>query len=314
MTSYKNKLVTFFSLSLLALVVIVGLPQPVAALSLGNSLEVRANIKEKNEIKVKTENKNSVEATTTEEVSTTTDSDGDFDYKNDDNLPPGIKTAPGIEKRVETGKWLPQGLLKFFDRSESNDASVNIRLNGFEVETATSSASIYFKTNIDTKGVLTYSASSSLSDATVIDLALADEHNITLSDLEAGTVYYFQIKLETASGEASYDSRVRTLATIEIDTDFPEINFFHIFSVKENSANVIWITTEKTTGKVWVSATSSVDTTVTPTFENTDSSYFHVFDLADLEADTDYYVKVSSTDGADNTTFSEVLSFTTDTE
>ncbi len=314
MTSYKNKLMTFFSLGLLALVAMAGLPQPVAALSLGNSLEVRANIKEKNEVKVKVENKNSVKITTTEEVSTTTDSDGDFDYKSNDNLPPGIKTAPGIEKRVETGKWLPQGLLKFFDRSESNDDSVNIKLSSFEVGASTTSASVYFKTNVETQGVLIYSASSSLSDTTVVDLALGGEHDITLSDLEAGTVYYFQIKLETAGGEASYDSRVRTLATLEVDTDFPTINFFHIFSVKENSANIIWITTEKTTGKVWVSATSSVDTTITPTFENTDSSYFHVFNLIDLEADSDYYVKVSSTDGADNTTFSEVLLFTTDAE
>lgn len=314
MKSYKNKLIPILSLSALALVAIIGLPQSASAIGFGNALEVRADVKDK---KVKVENKNSVVVKTTDsQTSTTTEDDSDLDYKNDENLPKGIRTAPGIEKRVEEGKWLPQGILKFFDRDNDNDddGEVEIKISDFKVSASTTSANIYFKTNIETKGTLTYSASSSLSNATVVNLALDDEHNINLINLEDDTVYYFQVKLETADGKSSYESRVRALSTSEVDVDLPKINFFHTFSVQADSANVIWITSEKTSSKVWVSATSSVDTTVAPTMQNASGSYFHVFELVDLEAGTDYYVKVSSTDSADNTTFSEVLSFTTDTE
>jgi len=315
MKSYKNKLIPILSLSALALVAIIALPQSASAIGFGNALEVRADVKDK---KIKVENKNSVVVKTTDsQTATTTEDDSDLDYKNDENLPKGIRTAPGIEKRVEEGKWLPQGILKFFDRDNDNDdddGEVEIKISDFKVSASTTSANIYFKTNVETKGALTYSASSSLSNATVVNLALDDEHNVNLTNLEDDTVYYFQVKLETADGKSSYESRVRALSTSEVDVDLPKINFFHTFSVQADSANVIWITSEKTSSKVWVSATSSVDTTVAPTMQNASGSYFHVFELVDLEVGTDYYVKVSSTDSADNTTFSEVLSFTTDTE
>lgn len=336
MKSYKNKLIPILSLSALALVAIIASPQSASAIGFGNALEVQDDVKAKN---FKVENKNinstlvrgldyypeqtgaddktlSISAT----IHSTTTSDSDLDYKNDENLPKGIRTAPGIEKRVEEGKWLPQGILKFWDRDNDDDndqdgeVEVKIKISDFKVSASTTSANIYFKTNVETKGTLTYSASSSLSNATVVNLALDDEHNINLINLEDDTVYYFQVKLETADGKSIYESRVRALSTTEVDTDLPKINFFHTFSVQADSANVIWITSEKTSSKVWVSATSSVDTTVAPTMQNVSGSYFHVFELVDLEADTDYYIKVSSTDSADNTTFSEVLSFTTDTE
>ncbi len=333
MKSYKNKLIPILSLSALALVAIIALPQSASAIGFGNALEVRDNIKDKN-IKVENKNINSTlvrgldyypEQTGADDkplsisttIHSTTTSDSDLDYKNDGNLPKGIRTAPGIEKRVEEGKWLPQGILKFFDRDNDNDdddGQVEIKISDFKVSASTTSANIYFKTNVETKGTLTYSASSSLSNATVVNLALDGEHSVNLASLEDDTVYYFQVKLETADGKSTYESRVRALSTSEVDVDLPKINFFHTFSVNENSASVIWITSEKTSSKVWVSATSSVDTTVAPTMQNASGSYFHVFELVDLEADTDYYVKVSSTDSADNTTFSEVLSFTTDTE
>ncbi len=316
MKSYKNKIISSLGLSVLVLVVVGILPQSVEAIGFGNALEVRADVKVKN---VKVENKNSATVQVETDQDGATTSDSDLDYKNDDNLPKGIRTAPGIEKRVEEGKWLPKGILKFWNRNDDGDegggeVEVKIKIVDFKVNASTTSANIYFKTNFETKGTLTYSASSSLSNATVVNLALDDEHNINLTNLDDDTVYYFQVKLETADGKATYESRVRTLATGEVDITLPKINFFHTFSVQETSANVIWITSEKTNSKVWVSATSSVDVTVAPTMQNTNSSYFHVFELTDLEADTDYYVKVSSIDSANNTTFSEVLSFTTDAE
>lgn len=317
MKSYKNKIISSLGLSVLALVVVGVLPQSASAIGFGNALEVRDNIKDKN---IKVENKNSVMVrTVNSQTSTTTEDDSDLDYKNNENLPNGIRTAPGIEKRVEEGKWLPKGILKFWNRNDDGDeddgeVEVKIKMVDFKVNASTTSANIYFKTNVETKGTLTYSASSSLSNATVVNLALDDEHNTNLTNLDDDTVYYFQVKLETADGKSAYESRVRALSTSEVDVDLPKINFFHTFSVKENSASVIWITSEKTSSKVWVSATSSVDTTVAPTMQKTEGSYFHVFELGDLEAATDYYVKVSSTDSANNTTFSEVLSFTTDAE
>ena len=118
MKSYKNKIISSLGLSVLVLVVVGILPQSVEAIGFGNALEVRADVKVKN---VKVENKNSATVQVETDQDGATTSDSDLDYKNDDNLPKGIRTAPGIEKRVEEGKWLPKGILKFWNRNDDGD-------------------------------------------------------------------------------------------------------------------------------------------------------------------------------------------------
>lgn len=358
-------------------------------------------------------------------VGASVNSEVDLSYKDNENLPKGIRQAPGIEKRVNDGKGLPFGILKKIlgdddqpdDDSDDDDSDdddtddTEIQILNPNVDISDTTATISFETNIETKGSLKYGTNSDPDTMTTVDLTLASVHEIVLEglspetkyyvkinltnddesvDFESGTrsfttdaspdeeveivvtdheinvsgvdvtislvtnvetkgkliysdssdfasstevnlelssshevvlgglaeetTYYFKIELTNEDESASLQSDARTFTTEDLDTEGPNIMFLHVFDVETNSVNVIWITTESSDAKVWVSTESDVDTTVEPTIENFDSKFFHVFEVADLEAGTEYYLKVSSSDASNNTTFSETLTFTTDVE
>lgn len=251
--------------------------------------------------------------------------DEDYDYKQDERLPKGIRRSPGIEKNVAENKNFPWGIWKKVfgdddydqgddedDENDDDNSSVTIEVNNPNIEVSDSDAQIYFETSVDTRGTLVYSTDSDLDSYESIDLDLKSNHIVNISGLEDNTTYYLKLNLETENGEGTYESNVRSFTTLKSDTEAPNIMFYHEFNVDSDSAYVIWITSEKTDSKLWVETDENIDTGVEPVLFKTDLSVFHVFKIPDLDADTDYYVKVSSSDELGNETFSDTISFKTD--
>lgn len=270
-------------------------------------------------------------------LSANTRIDVDFD---DDDLPKGIQHAPGIKKRVEDGKGFPKGILKKLfkdddrgehgrhhdddddhdDDSDHHTSEIQIvRRSGSVTDT---SATFSFETNVQTEGSFYYSTDSDLNSKTEIDLTLDTDHNVVLDNLEPETRYYFRFELTTEDNTDEFETRTRSFVTKatdntsnedDVDVDGPNILFFHTFDVETNSVNLIWLSSESSDAQVWISTNADVETTGDPVAVNTDLKIFHLFELDELEADTEYFIKVSSTDESGNTTFSETISFTTDT-
>lgn len=310
----KNKLM---SIGVFALAASLIVPTSIGAEGLGIGLNL--GVEATNELKAEKKS-NRFDINSNSEVNQELDINMD-DYKENENLPEGIRKSPGIEKRVEEDRGFPKGILKFFtgfftgDEDDDDDSEVvEIKLSNLDIEAEVSTAKIEFETNIETEGVLRYSKDSDLEDSSEVDIDLSEEHSVLIEDLESDTKYYFRIELETGDGEMDYESDIEDFKTKELDDESPELSFLHLFSIGSDNASIIWITTEKSDAEIWFSTDSEVDTTVDANISDSDLSLFHAHELVNLEADTEYYVKVSSTDEQGNSSISEALSFTTDTE
>lgn len=240
------------------------------------------------------------------------------EVEENENLPKGIRHAPGIKKRLDDGKGLPWGIFKNFwnrnhdDDNDSDDEDVvEIDIDNLEVTTTSDGATVSFETNVMTSGTLTYSTDSDLDGGVVVNLSLNDEHSVDLEDLESDTKYYYSIDLED-EGDLTYEGDIHSFTTEEVDDEAPSISMLNVFAVSEDSAYVIWFTTEDSDSKVWIGTDSDVDTEVGANYFEEDLVNLHIVHLTNLEADTTYYFKVSSSDSSDNEDLSETESFTTD--
>ncbi len=95
------------------------------------------------------------------------------------------------------------------------------------------------------------------------------------------------------------------------DTRAPKLLSVMIVDRTETSARVLWLTTERTDSKVWVSTSSSVDTSSAATVSSAELSFLHSLSVTNLTPNTTYYYVVASTDASGNISKSEVKSFTT---
>lgn len=194
------------------------------------------------------------------------------------------------------------------------DESSEITVNRWAVNSGPSSATISFRTNIETRGEVEYSTSPNFDDSSSMGLSLAQDHSVYLSGLSANTVYYFRVALSDDSGEIDFTSQVRTFETEDEDEDKPRLIFLNVFGVDSDSATVIWLTNRSSNGKIWVETDSEVNVAMDPIMENDDETYLHIFHLTDLSADTEYHLKVASGNDSGQITYSSTLSFMTDVE
>ena len=244
--------------------------------------------------------------------------------QDDDRLPLGIRIASGIEKRIENGKGFPLGIISRWlnndhdndnDDDEDQDENVAIRFGRLNIDVDDSSANISFRTNVETRGEIEYSKVATLRNSEKVALALNTEHSVKLEGLSADSTYYLKITLEDKDGDKKFESQIRSFTTdkeADVDVQKPRIGFLHFFNVEQESASVIWVTNEPTNGSVWISEDAGVDTTVTADYKNNNLAHFHVFNLTNLSADTEYHVVVASADASGNTSYSAEISFMTD--
>ncbi|MDO8435611.1 MAG: fibronectin type III domain-containing protein [bacterium] len=135
-------------------------------------------------------------------------------------------------------------------------------------------------------------------------------HTAELTGLTPNTAYFYVVKAVDASGNIGV-SEVRSFTTASADAIAPIIFGPFAIQVGKDGARIIWSTDERANGKVWVSASSPVDRTGTPSASNTALTLFHDFSLSGLASNTLYRVMVSSTDVGGNVSLSQEATFTT---
>lgn len=238
------------------------------------------------------------------------DEDEDHDYKDDDRLPPGLRRAPGIEKRVEDGKGLPFGWwFRLFGSGHNGNGTTtpptfNFVLSNVNSSVSTSSATISWNTNRASDSKVFYSTTSpaTISNSLVSNGSLVFNHSLALSGLEPATTYYYFVTSTTNGGETATSSAgsftTNTLPTP--DTEAPEIVFSTIIDLTESSARFIWVTDESSNSKVWVSTTTPVDLSGTANSESSTLAYYHNLLVSGLSASTTYYYVLSSADANGN--------------
>ncbi len=150
--------------------------------------------------------------------------------KNDSRLPPGIRHAPGIEKRIENGKGLPNGLMKFLNgfpwgshhqkgssthptstppATTTPDVTAPKILSNLVHAVSSSSASFFVLTNekADAKIWLgtTTPVNTSVS-ATASSSAFVSFHDLNVTGLASSTLYYYVLGVSDHIGNMATTS------------------------------------------------------------------------------------------------------------
>jgi len=133
-------------------------------------------------------------------------------------------------------------------------------------------------------------------------------HSVTLTGLNASTTYYFKARSADPSSNSS-DSSISSFTTASPDTTGPNISSINTSDLTEDSATITWTTNEGATSFVEYSTSTGFSTgTIQGSF---DYSTSHSITLHGLDASTQYYFKVRSTDSSGNESISSENSFST---
>ncbi|OHA57715.1 MAG: hypothetical protein A2114_02450 [Candidatus Vogelbacteria bacterium GWA1_51_14] len=238
---------------------------------------------------------------------------GDYNYQEDERLPRGLRTAPGIEKRVENGKGLPFGWwLKLFgggnnddnDDDNSTTTPAILTISGITETVGTSTVTIGWHTNLNATSEISYGTSSTLvatSSVVASSSALVSNHAIALSGLAPDTTYYYRLTSTADSKTATSSINQFTTDVLPIpDTNPPNIIFTIVTGVDEDSARLVWVTNEAADSKLWVSTSSPVNISGAPNASSTNLTYYHDLTAIGLASTTTYYYFLSSADAASN--------------
>ncbi len=166
-------------------------------------------------------------------------------------------------------------------------------------------ASIEWQTNIPATSTVVYSSNPDFSAYFVSSATdSVSVHQITLTDLSIGTIYYFYVKSGNAVDDNGGSYYYFSTAN---DANSPQICNISSFA-KENSGLILWETDELSNSKVVYGTTTncgsetSLDNTLTKK---------HVASISGLSASTTYYYRVVSCDANSNCATSSLNSFTT---
>jgi len=171
------------------------------------------------------------------------------------------------------------------------------------------SATVIWHTNEYATSQVFYGLTSAYGDSTSLNHLRVLNHAVNLTDLQANTLYHFQVSSIDASGnEAS--SGDYTFQTTAADTIPPVISNVASSGVTDVSAAITWTTNEPATSRVQYGLTFNYEL-ATPL--DTGLVLNHQVNLTSLIPDTLYYFRVLSRDARNNERISAGYSFHTDT-
>lgn len=178
----------------------------------------------------------------------------------------------------------------------------------------TTTANINWNTDLFSDSSVLYGTILPISlpnSTTTSSASLVKNHSLVLLGLNPNTVYYFRLS-SVANGKTGVSEvySFKTLALAE-PVILPNILYADSFKLSSSTASVISITDQPSSGKLWLSTTTPVVTTGSPTLSFTTPSYFHLFPFSGLATSTTYYYVISASNVSGGTATSSTLSFTT---
>lgn len=108
---------------------------------------------------------------------------------------------------------------------------------------------------------------------------------------------------------------VRVVTSTTTNQNGPVISGLNVYSVTNNSADILWATSRNADSKIYFSTSTpvAVGSSSTPFVYSATASLLHHLTLTGLNASTTYYFVVTSADGNNRTSTSSEMSFTTGT-
>jgi chitin-binding protein len=168
---------------------------------------------------------------------------------------------------------------------------------------STTSVVISWKTNKLTSGSVMYGTTSSaatVGGTVVMDTATNTiSHSVKLSGLTPNKTYFYTITAVDASNQKT-TSRVMSFKTKEVVTVnrvAPVIWTYLSLNLSSTSERIIWLTSQPSNSNIWLSTTTPVVATGTPSASISTNSYLHDVTLTSLKPGTTYYYILSSTNG-----------------
>ncbi len=233
-------------------------------------------------------------------------------------VPPGHLIAPGwlrkqdgVRPIVPVCQVIPPGIAKKLGLpvpTSTPDVTPPV-ISTIVSSVSTSSAIITWSTNETADSQIFYGTSTAYGLNTALNSALVTNHSQTLTSLDTGTLYHFQVRSKDASGNLA-TSTDQTFTTSVPDTTPPIISSI-LSTVSSTSATITWTTNEPATGKVYYSLTSPVDLSSALNKAETAPTLNHSLSLTSLTASSTYYFIVESKDASNNTATSSQQSFIT---
>lgn len=210
------------------------------------------------------------------------------------------------------------------DEDDKDENPARPEISNIEVSDLTDSSSVIsWDTDMNATSKVYFGTSTPLDleiAETISDNARVREHSMSLSDLEANTTYYFVVESSLNAEQSNKDKHASssvemsftTLAEADVeDTTAPVLSDFNVSDITVDGAVVNWETNEDASSKVYFGTEANLDLEVAMTASVEGFVSDHSVSLADLEADTTYYVVVESADEAGNVSISAEQSFKT---
>ena len=207
---------------------------------------------------------------------------------------------------------VPGGFGSFTTSTES-DSQFPVITNGPTVVASTSSSlTIEWETDESANSNVNFGTSADNLGDQEISGNNVNTHRVVLTKLAAGTTYAYEVASTDASGNGETRSKAAfgTTPSTE-DLTAPTISTAPTIIYKnDRSATIQWITNEAANAEVAFGTTADnlINILTLPDFDTE-----HTMTLTNLDANTTYHFKASSTDQSNNgPTSSSTLSFTTD--
>lgn len=138
---------------------------------------------------------------------------------------------------------------------------------------------------------------------TVEDIEFTQDHAITLSDLEAGASYTYEVETSDSDGNTSIISHLSFTTDSKEDTSSPTIVRGPVVrKISASTATIKWLTDEFADSRVSFGLTAAH----TDFIEDATGTRIHSITLTNLEPATRYHYSVSSADQSGNTVSTDV--------
>lgn len=138
-------------------------------------------------------------------------------------------------------------------------------------------------------------------------------HWVTISNLSAGTTYYYVVRSKDNSGNIAYSGQSSfTTITPPTTNDTGAPNITNIVGmISTTSVQIGWRTNEFTTSKVYYSQNTPIDVNTANFIQNTSLNNYHLINITGLNSATKYNFIIESKDNAGNISRSNEFSHTT---
>lgn len=171
-----------------------------------------------------------------------------------------------------------------------------------------SEATINWITNEPSDTQIEYGLTTSYGSSTTLNTALVTNHQQTISDLSADTLYHYRVRSRDAAGNLAVSSDFTFGTLLPSDTTAPVISAIRVMKITSTAGTILWTTDEASTTQIEYGLTNSYGSSTTL---NTSLVTNHSQTISGLNSDTLYHYRVLSRDAAGNLSTSADFTFTT---